>query len=151
MAPVFAKRSDGYELSDDKTRLNLPLIAEFLKGAYWSRDIPADVVRRAIEGSWCFGVYAPDEGQVGFARLITDYATFAYLADVFVVDTHRGLGLAGWLMNTMFEQEAVKALRRITLATRDAHSLYKKVGFTPLARPEIFMEIVQPGIYARTQ
>ena len=145
------RRNDGYELSDDKSRLDLDMVHMFLRNAYWCKGLPSAVLKRGIEGSWCFGLYAPSQEQVGFSRLITDYATYAYLADVFVVEALRGSGLGGWMMEQIFSQSDIKGLRRITLATRDAHRFYKKVGFAPLAQPEIFMEIVRSDIYDETK
>jgi GNAT superfamily N-acetyltransferase len=104
---------------------------------------PVELVRRSIENSLVFGVYADDE-QVGFARVVTDYATFAYLADVFVLEAHRGRGLAKWMMEVITSHPRLQGFRRWMLATRDAHELYRKYGFAELERPEIFMEIVVP-------
>lgn len=146
-APIALKNANGFEISDDPSRIDAEVVHAFLAASYWSPEIPRKTVERAIKGSWSFGLYAPGGEQVGFARLITDYATYAYLADVFVLDACRGKGLASWLMETIFAQPATRGLRRITLATRDAHTLYGKVGFSPVARPEIFMEIVRPEIY----
>jgi GNAT superfamily N-acetyltransferase len=137
----------GFEISDEKARLDPGVIHHFLTETYWSSGITPDIVKRATEGSWCFGLYAPNGAQAGFARLITDYATFAYLADVFVIEEYRGRGLGAWMMETIFSHPATRGLRRIVLATRDAHQLYKKVGFAPLSKPEIFMEIARPDIY----
>ncbi|MEZ5893779.1 MAG: GNAT family N-acetyltransferase [Parvularculaceae bacterium] len=138
---------EGYEISDDRARLDLAAVHGFLAGSYWSPGIPRDTVERAVEESWCFGLYAADGGQAGFARLVTDYATYAYLCDVFVLDAHRGKGLGRWLMQTIFAHDATRGMRRITLATKDAHELYRQVGFTPLANPARFMEIARPDIY----
>lgn len=146
-APVTVRNADGYEISDDPSRIDVAAAHAFLSQSYWSPDIPLETLGKAIVNSWSFALFAPAGEQIGFARLITDYATYAYLADVYVLDTYRGRGLARWLMETIFSQPQTCGLRRITLATRDAHSLYEKVGFTPLARPEIFMEIARPDIY----
>lgn len=146
-APSTIANAEGYEISDDPSRIDTGVVHGFLTASYWSPEIPRETVERAIKGSWSFGLYAPGGAQVGFARLITDYATYAYLADVFVLDACRGKGLARWMMQEIFATSVTRGLRRITLATRDAHDLYRKVGFTPLARPEIFMEIARPDIY----
>lgn len=133
----------------DPERLDVPLIHRFLADSYWARGIPREVVERSIRGSFCFGLY---EGrrQIGFARVVTDRATFAYLADVFVVASHRGRGLAKKLLAAIFAHPDLQGLRRWILATRDAHALYEGFGFRPLADPERFMELHDPGIYERT-
>lgn len=146
-APSTIANAEGYEISDDASRIDVEVVHGFLTASYWSPEIPRETVERAIKGSWSFGLYAPDGAQAGFARLVTDYATYAYLADVFVLDAYRGKGLARWMMREIFANSVMRGLRRITLATRDAHDLYRKVGFAPLARPEIFMEIARPDIY----
>lgn len=135
-----------FTIDTDKSRLQLDTIHRFLRQSYWAKDIPIDVLRRAIEGSLCFGVYDGDE-QVGFARVISDYATFAYLADVFVLESHRGHGLASRLMNAVVSHPQLQGLRRWVLATRDAHGLYARFGFTPLAAPDRFMERHDPLVY----
>jgi GNAT superfamily N-acetyltransferase len=105
--------------------------------------VPEDVVRRSVENSLVFGVYRGEE-QVGFARVVTDYATFAYLADVFVLEAHRGRGVGKWLIEVVLSHPDLRGLRRWLLATGDAHELYRKYGFAELARTEIFMEIHSP-------
>jgi GNAT superfamily N-acetyltransferase len=132
-----------YLISTDKSRLNLGVIRDFLSTSYWAAGVPGDVVRRSIQNSLAFGVYEGEE-QVGFARVVTDYATFAYLADVFVLEAHRGRGLAKWLMEVITSHPRLQGFRRWMLATRDAHELYRRFGFAELERPEIFMEIVAP-------
>jgi GNAT superfamily N-acetyltransferase len=136
-------RRGEYLISTDKSRLNVELVREFLKLSYWASGIPDEIVRRSIENSLVFGVYAGDE-QVGFARVVTDYATFAYLADVFVLEAHRGRGLGKWMMEVIISHPRLQGFRRWMLATRDAHELYRKYGFAELERPGIFMEIVVP-------
>lgn len=135
-----------YEISDDKSRLDIDVIHEFLSQSYWSPGIPRSTVERAIQGSMCFGVYLDDK-QVGFARVISDKATFAYLADVFILDGHRGFGLSKRLMAHVFEHADLQGLRRFMLATKDAHGLYSQFGFSELANPHIYMEILRPDIY----
>lgn len=135
-----------YSITTDPAGLDLPMITDYLAHSYWAEGIPLDVVERAVKGSLSFGVYE-DARQVGFARVVTDAATFAYLADVFVLESHRGRGLARWLMEVIMSHPDLQGLRRFSLATRDAHGLYEKFGFTPLARPETHMEIVRRGIY----
>lgn len=127
----------------------MDVIHGFLTASYWSPGIPRALVERAVRNSVCFGVY--EEGrQVGFARVITDQATFAYLADVFILESHRGRGLAKALMSAIVADPRLQGLRRWVLATRDAHKLYERYGFTPLAKPQRFMELHQPDVYAAT-
>src|SRR4029453_12923626 len=134
-------RREGYTLSTDKARLDRAAIHGFLQDSYWAKGIPQQVVDKSIHNSLCFGLYE-GEHQVGFARVITDFATFAYLADVFVLPSPRGRGLAAWLMEIIRAHPELQGLRRWVLATRDAHSLYKKSGFRGLEDPGRFMEIV---------
>jgi GNAT superfamily N-acetyltransferase len=136
-------RRGEYLISTDKSRLNVELVRDFLKLSYWASGIPVEIVRRSIDNSLVFGVCTGDE-QVGFARVVTDYATFAYLADVFVLEAHRGRGLGKWMMQVITSHPRLQGFRRWMLATRDAHELYRKYGFAELERPEIFMEIVTP-------
>jgi GNAT superfamily N-acetyltransferase len=137
-----------YEISTDRRRLDTGLIHRFLRSTYWARNIPLEVVELSIKNSLCFGVYA-QKRQVGFARVITDYATFGYVADVFVLPEHRRRGLAKMLMRAILEHPELQGLRRLLLATRDAHKLYAPFGFKPLANPEYFMTLHRPDIYAR--
>ena len=132
------KRGD-YTISCDPKRLDLGVVHGFLTTSYWALGVSEDVVRRSIEHSLCFGVY-DHENQVGFARVITDRATFAYLADVFILDSHQGHGLGMWLIETIVAHAELSGLRRWILVTRDAHDLYRKYGFTELRNPERFME-----------
>lgn len=140
-------RVQGYEIDEDKSRLNVDLIHEVLASSYWAKEIPKDIVLKSIEGADCFGIYKSDE-QVGFARVISDHATFAYLADVFVIPSERGKGLASWLLSVIMGSAKYKNLRRWMLATRDAHHLYRKAGFKE-APPNILMEIRDWEVYAR--
>jgi GNAT superfamily N-acetyltransferase len=139
-------RRDDYLISTDNTLLDLPTIHGFLTASYWAAGIPLDIVRRSIEHSLAFGLYHRDR-QIGFARVITDRATFAYLADVFVLETYRGQGLGHWLVVTILAHPELQGLRRWTLATRDAHALYRSAGFTPLQAPERWMERHFPDVY----
>jgi GNAT superfamily N-acetyltransferase len=129
----------AYLLTTEKARLDLEVVHIFLKTSYWAAEISADVVIRSVENSLAFGPFEGDE-QVGFARVVTDYATFAYLADVFVLEPHRGRGLGKWMMEVVFSHPELQGLRRWIRATRDAHELYRKYGFTELEEPPIFME-----------
>jgi len=141
-------QKEGFSISTDRGRLDREVIHEFLRNSYWAKEIPRDVVDRSIENALCFGLYAGSK-QIGFARVITDYATFAYLSDVFLLESHRGRGLATWLMETILAHPDLQGLRRWMLATNDAHGLYRKVGFRDLAHPERFMELVFPDLYER--
>lgn len=130
-----------YTISTDKTKLNLEVIHRFLsEEAYWCLNIPLDIVQRSIENSLCFGVYQGSE-QVGFARMITDCATFGYLADVFILPEHRGQGLSKKLVAFIMGYPQLQGLRRMMLVTRDAHGLYEQFGFIPIDSPENTMVI----------
>jgi GNAT superfamily N-acetyltransferase len=132
-------KRNGLTISTEKTRLDRDAIHEFLRGSYWARGIPREFVDRSIDNSLCFGLYDGDR-LVGFARVISDNATFAYLSDVFVLESHRGRGLATWFMEAVLAHPDLQGIRRWMLATADAHGLYRKVGFTPLSKPERMME-----------
>jgi GNAT superfamily N-acetyltransferase len=138
--------SNEYELSADKQRLDVATIHEYLTQSYWSPGISRAIVERAIEGSLCFGVFLQGN-QVGFARVVTDKATFAYLADVFILEPHRGKGLSKQLMQFVFAHADLQGLRRFMLATKDAHGLYKQFGFTELSHPANLMELHRPHVY----
>jgi GNAT superfamily N-acetyltransferase len=138
-----------FSVSTDPDRIDLDLVTGFLARSYWATGISRSIVERAVRGSLCFGIYEGTR-QVGFARVITDAATYAYLADVFVLESHRGRGLAKWLMEVIMAHPELQRLRRFALATRDAHGLYAQYGFGPLGHPERHMEIARPGIYAET-
>ena len=139
-------QKDNFLISTDKAKLNLPFIHQFLTQSYWAENIPVEIVQRSIEGSVCFGVYE-GENQIGFARVITDMATFAYLADVFIDEKYRGLGLSKWLMETIMAHPNLQGFRNWQLATRDAHGLYAKFGFKQLDNPERIMRKNVPDIY----
>jgi GNAT superfamily N-acetyltransferase len=145
--PITSSHAD-YTLSDDPARLDLDVIHGFLSQSYWSPGIPRETLARALANSLCFGVYLGTT-QVGFARLVTDRATFAYLADVFVLEPHRGRGLSRALMELIMAHPEVQGLRRWLLATRDAHGLYRKFGFTELAEPARFLTRHDPDVYQR--
>lgn len=159
---IFETRRDEFLISTDPKRLDLGVIHGFLTNCYWSKGIPRDVVARSNEHSLCFGVYDGSNGasprladgaspgspvQVGFARVISDFATIAYVGDVFVLDSHRGRGLGKWLMECVTQHPALQNLRRWILTTRDAHGLYSQVGFTPVKFPERYMELHRPDVY----
>jgi GNAT superfamily N-acetyltransferase len=138
---------DDFLISTDKQKLDFAVIHGFLsRESYWALNIPEDVVRRSIEGSLCFGVYHQGK-QVGFARLITDFATVAYLGDVFIVREYRGRGLSKWLTECITSLPELEGLRRWVLVTSDAHGLYERVGFKPLREPDRYMERRRPNPY----
>jgi GNAT superfamily N-acetyltransferase len=138
---------EGYVISDDPARLDLQVIHRFIaEESYWARGIPPALIERMISNSLTWGVYHRD-GQVGFARVITDKATFAYLADVFILAEHRGQGLSKALVTTLLAHPDLQGLRRWMLVTADAQSLYEKFGFKPVPHPERHMEIHRPHIY----
>lgn len=141
---------DEVEITFDAARFDLDVIHRFLSGSYWSAGIPRAVLIRAIAGSLCVGSFI-DGGQVGFARLVTDRATFAYLADVFVLPEHRGKGISRRMLEALFAHPDVQGLRRMMLVTRDAHGLYARFGFTPLGAPSRFMEAHRPEVYNPNQ
>lgn len=139
----------GYEISTDQHRLDMDMIYHFLaEESYWSRGIPRDVVERAVQNSLCFGLYHQGV-QIGFGRVVSDKASFALLADLFVLAPHRGKGLSKWLLRTIQAHDELQGLRRWLLLTSDAHSLYAQFGFTPLGNPARFMEVLRADIYAK--
>jgi GNAT superfamily N-acetyltransferase len=138
----------AYELSTDNARLDLDAIHAFLVRSYWSPGIPREIVARAAGHSLCFGVYLRASGaQVGFARVVTDHATFAYLCDVYVLEEHRGHGLGKAMMSAAMAHPSLAGARRVMLATRDAHGLYRQSGFKDTCGNTNLMEIVRPDIY----
>jgi len=142
-------RRGEFQISTDPARVDLPTVHDFLtKEAYWSPGISIDIVRRSLEGSIAFGLYRGGE-QVGFTRVVSDRATFAWICDVFVLDAYRGRGLGKWLMECVMAHPELQGLRRWMLATRDAHGLYEQSGFKELHDPMKFMERWDPEIYRR--
>ncbi|MBL8058033.1 MAG: GNAT family N-acetyltransferase [Anaerolineales bacterium] len=144
----FEARRAGFLISTDPARLDVPALHAFLsERAYWALGRPLAVVERSVQHSLCFGLYAAAGGsQIGFARVVTDYATFAWLCDVFVLEAYRGQGLSKWLIETIVAHPDLAGLRRFLLATRDAHGLYQRYGgFTPLQAPERWLERFNPG------
>lgn len=138
---------DDYTISTDTSIINVPLVHDYLcHQSYWAEGIPLDIVQRSIDHSLCFGIYHAGE-QVGFARVISDYATFAYLGDVFVLPAHRGKGLSKWLMQVIMDHPQLQGLRRFLLTTKDAHELYARFGFVVYPQPERMMGINKPSIY----
>jgi GNAT superfamily N-acetyltransferase len=143
---------DGFVLSTDPLRLDLHATHDFLaKSSYWAKEIPFESFARSAENSLCFGIYDSAGAQVGFARVISDFATFAYIADVFVLGSQRGHGLGKWLMECIQRHPQLQGLRRWVLTTRDAHGLYAQYGFTSPKFPERYMEILRPNMYTEAQ
>ena len=137
---------DEYTISTDRNRLDIPVIHDFVSNqSYWAQGRTTEVVQRALDNSLNFGLYK-NKQQVGFARVVTDYATFAWIADVFVLTEHRGRGLSKWLMEVILSHPQLQGFRRWVLATKDAHSLYARFGFIPLHRPERWMERPDPNM-----
>jgi GNAT superfamily N-acetyltransferase len=145
---IQASDMPPYEITSDKSRMSVQATHAFLSQAYWSPGVPVATVQKAFDNSLCFAILAGTE-QVGFARVVTDKATFAYLADVYVLESHRGRGLAKRLVHAIQGHPDLQGLRRFMLATRDAHTLYAQFGFTPLSVPSRFMELHNPDAYAR--
>ncbi len=142
LAPIRESRGD-YTISTDPARLDLDMIHAYVHHSYWAAGRPREVMVRALRHSLNFGLYHSDR-QVGLARVITDYATFAYLCDVFILEEHRGAGLGKWLIEVVLAHPGLQGVRRWMLATRDAHELYARYGFTPLAAPDRQMERICP-------
>src|SRR5262249_43854229 len=148
MMENVARRGE-YTITTDRARLDLGVVHGYLVRSYWAEGIPRELVRRSIQQSFCFGLYHGQK-QIGFARVITDYATFGYLGDVFVLEDYRGRGLGKWLIETVMAHPQLQGFRRWSLLTRDAHLLYQGFGFKSLAHPERWMEKHEPGVYTRT-
>lgn len=133
-------------ISTNRRMLQIGVIHGFLKESYWAKGIPVEVVARCLRGAVCFGMYESGR-QIGFARVVTDLATYGYVADVFVVESERGRGLAKWMMQCVMSHPSLQGFRRWQLATRDAHELYRKCGFAAVGKPEGMMEIARPDMY----
>lgn len=141
-------RRGDFVVSDERSRIDVEAVHAFIAGSsYWAAGIPVSTMARAIEHSLCFGVYRGAR-QVGFARVVTDRATFGYLCDVFIEESARGDGLGEWLVACVLEHPDLQSLRRLSLMTRDAHELYRRFGFKPMADPTRYMEIHRPNVYA---
>jgi GNAT superfamily N-acetyltransferase len=138
----------GYRISCDPSQLYLAVVHGFLAQSYWAKSIPKELVERSIKNSLCWGVYR-EGAQVGFARVISDRATCAYLCDVFILAEHRGRGLSKALVAAVVAHPDLQGLRRWMLVTVDTHGLYEQFGFTPVGQPERHMEILRHGIYER--
>ena len=135
-----------YTISTDSSRFDVEMIHRFLTRCYWAEGIPRDTVQRSIDNALCFGVFDGDK-QVGFARVITDRATYGYIGDVFILESHRGRGLSKRLMKAIMEHPDLQGFRRWSLVTNDAHGLYQQFGFRPLVDPQRYMELVNPHVY----
>ena len=144
---IVESRHGEVLISTDRARLDVDMIHGFLTNCYWAKGITRDVVARSIEHSLCFGVYDGSGAQVGFARVVSDFATVAYLGDVFVLESHRGRGLSKLLMECIMRHPALQNLRRWILLTGDAHGLYARFGFAPLNAPARYMELHRPDVY----
>ena len=144
---ILEWKKDNYTISTDKSKIDLESVHHYLSmDSYWAQQIPVAVVKRSIENSLCFGVY-DGTAQAGFARVISDFATFAYLGDVFILPEHRGQGLSKWLMEVIVSYPQLQGLRRFLLTTKDAHTLYSQFGFEQYAQPERLMARNYPDMY----
>ena len=143
---IFEQKKDGFLISNDKLKLDLYAIHNFLTNCYWAKGIPFETVVKAVENSDCFGIYDNDK-LVGFARIISDRATIGYLGDVFILESHRGKGLSKWLMECIMKYPDFAGFRRWILITRDAHELYKKYGSKPIEKPDRYMEFTNHEVY----
>jgi len=156
---AFERSRDAFHITTDTAAMDLDAIHAYLTRSYWSEGISKDLIARAMAGSLCFGLLEGGrsrgsdlptrERQVGFARVITDRATYAYLCDVYLLEEYQGRGLGTWLMRELMTHPDLQGLRRFGLVTRDAHGLYEKFGFTAPANPAGMMEIARPGMYLR--
>jgi GNAT superfamily N-acetyltransferase len=149
MDTYLTRAAGPYTVSDDPSRLDVKAMHAYLKRSYWAEEIPLEVVERATRASLCIGTYDANGAQVGLARFISDYATFAYICDVYVLEEHRGHGLSKAMMAMASEHPKLQGLRRWTLVTLDAHGLYEQFGFRAIAHQERFMERVFPDIYRK--
>lgn len=142
-------RHGDYLITDDPARIDVDAVHAFLSRCYWAEGIPREVVARSVANSLCLGIYAADGQQVGLLRVISDFTTFAYVCDVYVLEAHRGRGLSKAMMRAYTSHPRLQNLRRQHLVTQDAHGLYAQFGFTPLAKPSGHMEKRDPDVYQR--
>ena len=141
------EKDNGFVISDDKVLLQRDKVYQYLsQDSYWAKEIPRAVFEQSVENSLCFGAYIGME-QVGFCRVISDFATFGYLADVFVSSDYRSRGISKKLMASVMSHPKLQTLRRIVLVTADAHELYRQYGYTNLSQPQNFMEFHRPNVY----
>ena len=145
---AFERSRGTFRITTDTGAMDLDAIHAYLTRSYWAEGIPKPLVEKAMRGSLCFALLEGTR-QIGFARVVTDRATYAYLCDVYVLEDYQGRGLGTWFMGELLTHPDLQGLRRIGLVTRDAHRLYEKCGFTPLANPGGHMEVVRPGLYVR--
>lgn len=144
---IITTTKGDFTISTDKSKLDLEVIHDYLANqSYWSKNIPKERIRKSIANALCFGIYYKDN-QIGYAKVVSDFSTMAYLGDVFVLEDYRGQGLSKWLMETIMSHPELTGLRRWILLTSDAHELYKKFGWQPIASPEKWMEIHRPDIF----
>jgi GNAT superfamily N-acetyltransferase len=141
---------EAFTVTTDPAMIDHAVVADFLATTYWSTDIPASIVSRSIDGSLCFAL-RDETRQIGFARVISDRTTIALLNDVFVLPEFRGMGLGKWLVECVMSHPELQGLKAWVLVTRDAHELYRRFGFTALARPERYMELRNPNVYRDVQ
>jgi GNAT superfamily N-acetyltransferase len=144
---MLVRQFGAYTISDASSRIDLHAVHAYLKRAYWSVGIPFEIVERAVRNSLCIGAYDGTGAQIGLVRLVSDYATFCYVTDVYVLEDHRGQGLSKAMMRMAMEHPMLQGLRRWNLSTADAHDLYRQFGFVPFAHPERHMERHNPDIY----
>lgn len=140
----------NYKISSNLKDMDIVAIHKFISRSYWAKNIPLETMRKAINNSLSFGAFTLAGEQVAFARMVTDLATFAYLADVYVLEEHRGQGISKYLLDAIHDHPELQGVRRMFLATSDAHGLYQQFGYTALQRPELFMELHQPDVYGQT-
>lgn len=144
---TYERTHESFLLSTDPAKIDLPTVHRYLsESSYWAKNIPFDVFRTSVQNALCFGIYENGR-QAGFARVITDKATFGYIGDVFILDAYRGRGLSKWLMQCILEHPELQGFRRWLLATADAHGLYAQSGFHSLAKPDRWMELHNPNVY----
>ena len=144
--PVLEEHRGEFTVTSDPARIDMDVVYGYLSRAYWCEDIPRQLLEHAMQNSICFGLFEC-ERQIGFARVVSDRSTFAYVCDVFVLKSHQGRGLGTWMMQCVLKHPELQGLRRWHLTTRDAHSLYRQVGFVPVSKPERHMEIFTPDMY----
>jgi GNAT superfamily N-acetyltransferase len=147
---IVEYRCGEYLVSTDRALIDIEVVFEVLTNSYWANGIGREILVRSIENALCFGIYKGRE-QVGFARVISDFATYAYIGDLFIVESHQGRGLGKFLMESILKHPQLQGLRRWSLVTRDAHGLYEKFGFGALKKPENYMEIMNPDVYKRSR
>jgi ribosomal protein S18 acetylase RimI-like enzyme len=145
---AFERSRDTFRITTDIAAMDLDAIHAYLTRSYWSEGISKEQVARAMAGSLCFGLLEGSR-QIGFARVITDRVTYAYLCDVYVLEEYQGRGLGTWLMRELMTHPGLQGLRRFGLVTRDAHGLYERFGFSALTNPAGHMEIARPGLYRK--